>query len=228
MNARPVKTRIFKEGEDLFAFIVNHISELKNGSVLAITSKIVALAESRTAPVSERDRLIEEESEWSQKTKYVTATIKDGMLAASAGIDESNADGKLILLPKDSYEAAAQIRENLRKHYGIKGLGILITDSRIMPMRAGVVGVAVGYAGFKGVYDYRGTSDIFGRKLHYTQKNIADSLATAATVLMGEGAEQQPLCVIEDAPVEFTESVDRNELVIPPDEDMYGPLFQKN
>jgi F420-0:gamma-glutamyl ligase len=112
-------------------------------------------------------------------------------------------------------------------HYRIAKLGILITDSRVAPLRAGVCGIALGYAGFSGVRDYRGTSDIFGRPLKITQTNVADSLATAATLEMGEGKEQQPLAVIEGAPVEFRENVNKDELRIDIEDDMYGPLFER-
>ncbi len=154
-------------------------------------------------------------------------TVKDGMAMANAGIDDSNGNGKLILLPKDSYKAAEMLRKELSKRYGIKDLGVLITDSRVAPLRAGVVGVALGYAGFKGLRDYRGKYDISRRKLKFTQTNIADTLSSAAILVMGEGSERQPLAVIEDAPVEFTKKAKRGELVIAPKDDMYGPLFGK-
>ncbi len=95
-----------------------------------------------------------------------------------------------------------------------------------MPLRAGVVDIALGDAGFKGLRDYRGTKDVFGRKLKFTQTDIADSLATAAVLTMGEGKEQRPLCIIEGAPVEFCEKVNRNELKIALKDDMYRPLFK--
>ena len=146
---------------------------------------------------------------------------------ASAGIDESNAKGKLILLPKDSFKTARNFRNTLRQKYGVKELGVLITDSRTIPLRAGVTGVAVGYAGFHGIKDYRGTPDIFGRKFKFSQTNIADGLAAAAVLVMGEGNEQQPLAMIERAPVEFCDSVNRAELRIDIQEDMYRPLFSR-
>ncbi len=229
MKITPVKTRVFEEGEDLVAFIVSHIPQLEDGSVLAVTSKIVALAEGRTAVVAdekEKEALIRAESEWAQPTKYVMLTVKDGMAMANAGIDDSNGNGKLVLLPKDSFEAANMLRKKLLAHYHLERLGILITDSRVAPLRAGVCGVALGYAGFSGVHDYRGTPDIFGRPLKITQTNIADSLATAATVVMGEGKEQRPLAIIEDAPVSFQDTVDAKELHIDIGDDMYGPLFR--
>ena len=94
-------------------------------------------------------------------------------------------------------------------------------------MRAGVTGLALGYAGFRGVRDYRGTKDLFGRKLKVTVTDVADSLATVATLVMGEGAERQPLCIIEDAPVEFVERVNRKEVEISAKDDMYAPLFKR-
>jgi len=105
-------------------------------------------------------------------------------------------------------------------------VGVLVTDSRILPLRAGIVGVALGYAGFKGVRDYRGTPDIFGRVLKLSRTDVADSLAAAAVLQMGEGAEQQPLALITDARVEFTERTSRRELRIDPKEDLYRPLFE--
>lgn len=230
MIVRPVKTRIFKEGEDLFAFVGRYIKTLREKSVLVVTSKIVALSEKRTVIARDdaaKAAFIRRESDVAIPTKHVWLTIKDGMVMASAGIDESNANGKLILLPKDSFKTARKLRKRLRKTCRLKQLGILITDSRTMPLRAGVTGVAVGYAGFRGVRDYRGKRDIFGRKFKFSRTNIADSLATAAALTMGEGNEQQPLAIIEDAPVEFSRRVKRKELYISIKEDMYRPLFSE-
>ena len=227
MNIQPIRTDMFGEDENLQAFITQHISRLEDCSLIVVTSKIVALAEGRTASVADKDRIIKKESTWAVPTKYVTLTMKDGMLLANAGVDESNADGKLVLLPKDSFKAAVALRKALMKHYKIKKLGVLITDSRVMPLRAGVIGVALGYAGFKGARDYRGKKDLYGRAFKFEQTNVADSLATAAALVMGEGSERQPLAVITEAPVEFTDKVHRKELVIAEKDDMYRPLFKK-
>src|SRR3989344_886611 len=231
MQIRAIRTRIFKEREDLLAFIRGHIPRLKKGSVLAVASKIVALAEGRVVEAKgkrQKATLIQKESEWVLQThKEWWWTEKGGALLVNAGIDDSNAAGKLILLPKDSFKAAAQLREQLRWLYKVKSLGIVITDSRIVPMRKGVTGLALGYAGFRGVRDYRGKPDIFGRKLKVTMTDVADSLATAATLVMGEGSERTPLCIIEGAPVEFVVRVDRKEVLIPAKDDMYAPLFKR-
>ena len=199
MIIRPVKTRIFKEGEDLFSFMIHYLKRPKERAIIVVTSKIVALSEKRTAIIENdrtKERLINAESEYAIATKHVWLTIKDGMVMASAGIDESNADGKLILLPKDSFKAAGILRTKLKEKYKVRELGVLVTDSRTMPLRSGITGVALGYAGFQGIRDYRGKPDIFGRKFKFSRTNVADSLATAAVLVMGEGNERQPLAII--------------------------------
>jgi coenzyme F420-0:L-glutamate ligase len=234
MNIKTIKTRIFKENEDLFKFVSTYVRKIPERSVIVITSKIVALSEGRTRMISnekEKEILIKSESEFALKTKYVWLTIKDGALIANAGIDESNVEGgegkKVILLPSDSYKAASLMRKQLMKHYGVRELGVLITDSRLLPLRAGVVGVSLGYAGFRGVRDYRGTTDIFGRKLKMTRTDIADALATSAVLEMGEGDECRPLAILTRATIYFVAKIDPNELYIDPKEDMYGAFFRK-
>jgi len=231
MQVKPIKTDIFKEGENLLDFIFAHIPKLKDRTVLAVTSKIVALAEGRVVKIKnrkEKEQLIRAESEWQLKVlPNWWLTVRDGTVVVNAGIDDSNADGKTILLPKDSFGSAEIIRKKLRKTYKLKNLGIVITDSRTSALREGVTGVALGYAGFRGVKDYRNDTDIFGRKFKVTQTNIADSLATAATVVMGEGGERQPLAILTDAPVQFCEKVNRKELHIALKYDMYRSLFSR-
>lgn len=230
MLVKPIKTRVFQEGESLLDFINKYIKKLPEKSVLIITSKIVALAEKRTVIIKNkntREELIRSESQWMKRTKYTWLTIKDGVVMSSAGIDESNANGKLILLPKDSFQTATDLRKKLQKKHDIKHLGVLITDSRLMPLRAGVTGMALGYAGFRGLKNYINTPDIFGRKFHFSKTDIADSLATAATLTMGEGDEQQPLAMITNAPIIFTNKINKAELYIDIREDMYMPLFSQ-
>jgi coenzyme F420-0:L-glutamate ligase len=234
MQVKAIKTRIFRENENLLSFILKYVKKLPEKSILVITSKIVALSEGRTRKIDlsiphdeMREKIIRAESDYMLRTKYTWLTIKDGTVMASAGIDESNADGKIVLLPKDSFKSADIIRKELRKKYKIKNLGILITDSKLLPLRAGVIGAAVGYAGFKGVKDYRGTPDIFGRILKLSRTDVADSLATAAVLSMGEGKEQQPLALIQNAPAQFADKINKKELLVDPREDIYQPLFER-
>lgn len=230
MIIKPIKTRVFEKNEDLVKFIVSNIKTVKDKSVIVITSKIVALSQGRVVDSKskkEKIEIIRSESDALIRTKYVNLTLKDGMLMAGAGIDESNVNGGgIILLPKQSYKVANELHRKLKKLYGVNNLGILITDSRTFPLRAGVIGVATGFAGFLGIRDYRGRPDIFGRKLKFSRTNTADCLATASVLLMGEADERCPLAVIKDAPIEFTDKATRSNAVsIPIDDDMYKPLL---
>lgn len=230
MKIQAIRTSLFKENGDLFSFLDNYLPKIKNRDVVIVTSKIVALSEGRFCVVKnqkEKDEIIQNESDWAIKTKYVWLTIKDGDVLANAGVDESNANGKLILLPKDSFDSAKKVRKYLMKKNKLKNLGVIISDSRLLPLRAGVVGVSLGYAGFKGIKNYIGKPDLFGKPFQFSKTDIADSLATAAVLTMGEGKEKQPLCIISDAPIEFTNSINRNELKIDIREDIYKPLFEK-
>jgi len=229
MKVTAIKTNIFREGDSLLSFVQTYVPRIVEGSIIAITSKVVSLAEGRVVvhgTAQETKRFIEKESEMAIQTKHVLLTVSQGTLMANAGIDESNANGKLILLPKDSFKSAKKLWNTLRKTYKVKKLGIIITDSRTFPLRAGATGIALGYAGFKGIKDYRGTPDIFGRLFKVSRANVADGIAAAAVLGMGEGREQTPLVVIEGVKgLTFTERVDRNEIKIPIEDDMYLPLF---
>ncbi len=235
MQIRAIKTRVFKENEDLIKFILDFIKKIPEKSILVITSKIVALSEGRFVSYASKRKLskeywVKKESGMVIKTGDTYFTIKDNMIMAAAGIDESNANGKLTLLPKDSYKNAEIIRQALQKKFKnknkLKNFGVLIVDSGFLPLRSGAIGLALGYAGFKGIRNYIGQKDIFGRVLKVSRTDVADSLATAAVLCMGEGREQQPLILITEAPVEFTNKVNKKELRIDPKKDMFYPLMK--
>jgi F420-0:gamma-glutamyl ligase len=229
MKIQALKTRVFKEGETLLPFVEHYIEQPREESIIVITSKIVALSENRVVENTEEEtweKMIKQESQFALRTKWTWLTIKDKMLMSSAGVDRSNADGKLILLPKDSFVQADAIRTYFCSKYKIEKLGIIITDSRCVPLRAGIVGMAIGYAGFRGIKDYVGSPDIFGRTLELSHVDIPDSLAAAAVLCMGEGNEQQPLALISEIELEWSAIVNREELDIEPDDDLFHPLFE--
>ena len=148
------------------------------------------------------------------------------MPMANAGIDESNGNGKCIMLPRDSYESAYQMWREIREKYSIANLGIIITDSHTVPFRKGTTGVSLGHIGFEGIRDYIGKPDIFGRLFAFSRANIVDALATSAVHTMGEGDECQPLAVIKNPLVTYTDKRQNgDDLIIDPEDDMYGPLF---
>lgn len=230
MLVKAVKTKIFQAKQNLISFIEYHIPKISDNTILVVTSKIVALSEGRVEEnINENSKLkiIKRESELVLQTKYVCLTMKDGVVMANAGVDESNANGKIILLPRDSFKSARILRNYFKKKYDLKNFGVIISDSRSLPLRSGITGVALGYAGFSGLKDYRKQLDIFNRPFHFSRVNVADSLATAAVLCMGEGNERRPLALITGFPFQSLERVNKNELKINIKEDFYGPMFKK-
>lgn len=230
MNIKAIKTDLFTPNQNLEAFLTDHISALPNQSVVVIASKIIALSEGRVIAChskEEKHQIAREESEFYLDSKWIPLTIKDGLLMMAAGIDESNVGNTCLLLPKNPFDSAQRIRSFLMDHFKLSQLGIIVSDSRLFPLRQGVTGCAIGYAGFHGLKDYRGTKDLHGRTFTMESLNIADCLASAAIVEMGEGAEQQPLAIITDTTLEWTDQQPGpEELRIAKEDDLYAPLFK--
>lgn len=228
MEIIPIKTGKIKPQDDLIAVLMRALTakkiKLKNGDIIAIVSKVVALTEgglryvgaehsaarkkkSRYGVYQDSDSLLEyirSEADVAFDDEMFL-TIKNNIFTPSAGVDTSNvAQGYAIGWPKDSYESAEKLRGKILDTHGkLKKLGILIFDSHITPLRNGITGVALGYSGFHGVEDYRGKKDLFGNILRVTQKNFADGLAAAATLVCGEGSESIPFVLIRAAPVKW-------------------------
>lgn len=229
MQITPYQTALFKLNDNLPVFIRRHIARLRDGEILVVSSKLICLWKGCAVAYKsarQKEELIRRESDAALKTKLAWLTLKSGMVMTNGGVDESNADGNLLFLPHDLYACAEELRRALKKIYGIKKLGVIITDSMILPLRAGVIGAAVAYSGFVGVRDERGKKDIFGKPLQTTLVNLADALAAAAAVTMGERNEQTPLCIIKQAPVKFVTRTNSSEISYPPEQDLYAPLFK--
>lgn len=240
MITTPIKTRIFREGEDLVDFIREHVAQtdfwealtLAEWDILVITSKIVALSEKRTFIAKDQEtkkQYIKKESSFFEETKHVCLTLKDGMLMANAGIDESNGDGKCILLPENSYNSAFRLWKSLRESFWLRDLGIIITDSHTARFRKGTIAISLWHMGFSALRDYQGKRDLFGRSFHFSRVNVVDCLATSAAYVMGEWDECQPLAIIRDAGVSFTDEKQDNACIhIDIADDMYTPLYMRN
>lgn len=238
MIVRAYKTHKIKPKEDLFKILDEYLPRLEEKSVVAISSKVVATCQGRVVKVGtiDKDELIARESQYylpRENNPYnVSLTITRNILAATAGIDESNGNGYYILWPKDLQKSANSIREYLCKKFDRKYIGVILTDSKTTPMRWGVTGIALSYSGFKGLVSFVGKPDLFGKKLEYTNVSVMDSLASSAILEMGESNEQKPIVVISDlSMVQFQDhNPTKNELdewKISMRNDMYGD-FLKN
>lgn len=238
MIIKAYKTHKIKPKEDLFKILDKYLPELKEKEIVAISSKVVATCEGRVVKIGtiDKDELIASESQYyipKELNPYnVTLAIKNNILAAAAGIDESNGNGYYILWPKNPQESVNSIREHLCKKFNRRYIGVILTDSKTTPMRWGVTGIALAYSGFEGVTSLIGKKDLFGKKLEYTTVSVMDNLASAAILSMGESDEQKPIAVISNLPmVKFQDrnpaEKELNEWKITKEEDLYGE-FLKN
>lgn len=238
MIVKAIKTRKFLPPEDNLWELLSAIKSVKENSVMAVTSKVVSIGEGRCIPLDaiSKDELIAKEADKYLlrelvPNKWTMYTLKNNMLVAASGIDESNGKGYYILWPKDPSASARKIWFFLKEKFKLRNLGVIITDSKVTPLRRGVVGIAIAYFGFKPLKDYRGKKDLFGRLFLMETSNIPDSLATAAVLEMGEGAESQPIAIISDIPyIEFIQkkyspkSADFS-FEMPEKEDLYYPFL---
>lgn len=218
MEVTALQTRILKPPkDDLLEVIDTFLPTLDERGIIAVSSKAVAIWQGRCVPIPSdrgkrrtlKESLVKREAEcYLSKNEVFTHsrlfTVYEGVFGSMAGIDESNGDGFFILPPKNVQDAAKRIMEHLKERFSLQHLGVLIVDSRTHIMRNGVTGVALGHAGFRALYDYRGKGDVFGRTLRSERLHVADCIAAAATLVMGEGNECAPLALFNDVPhVEF-------------------------
>lgn len=228
--------------DDLYARLAESLTRVPERSVVAISSKVVAIGEGRCValpkdvdPIAFKDTLAQKEADLylpreTEAPYTYFSTITNGTFIGSAGIDQSNGNGYFILWPQDPMHSAHEVRAYLMKQHGVRKLGVIITDSKSAPLRNGVTGITIGYAGFHAQCDYRGRPDIFGRLLKSERLNIADSLAAVATLAMGEGDECTPFVLIEDiSHITFSETENTDpflSLIVPMKDDIFAPFMQ--
>ena len=238
MIVTAVKTHVITEKDTSITDVVGrYITNLSEMSIVAVTSKIVSICEGRVVEGDEhiRDELVPQESEWYIPREYNSYgfcyTITNNNLIASAGIDQSNGNGKLVLWPKDLQKTTNDIREYLCRTFNRQSIGVIITDSHTQPLKWGVVGTAIAHSGFQALNDYVGKPDLFGRLFKVEKLSVRESLAVSAVAVMGEGSEQTPLAVISDVP--FVSFQNRNptkeevdSLAISREEDLFWPIMK--
>lgn len=231
MKLYAIKTKTAKIGDDPVKLILESLEEhglkLEDNDILAVTSKIIAYTEGRVVKLSEvkpsktakklakkfyvqpefAELILQEADKIYGGVEKAILTLKDGILTANAGIDNKNAPvGFVVLWPNNVEKWAMQIREEIRHKTG-KKVAVLIVDSGLVPLRIGTVGLALTVVGFKPIKDCRGEKDIYGKPLAITRHAIADNIASAAHLLMGEASEKTPIVLIKDAPVDFDDKV---------------------
>ena len=238
-----------RPGDDLAALLIAACEQSGlapiDGDVVVVAQKIVskaegcyvdlaqvrpsARAESLARQVDKDPRLVEVILGESQRVVrhrpgVLIVEHRLGFVMANAGVDRSNVDPDVgaepvLLLPRDPDVSAARLHDLLSAHFRSKP-AVIITDSWGRAWRRGTVGVALGAAGLPALRDLRGRSDLFGHELRVTETGFADEIASAASLIMGQADEAQPVVLVRglswpDAPTPGATLVRR------PDEDLF-------
>jgi len=214
-------TPLIRPGDDIVAHLILAAEDqgcrgFEDGDIVVIAESAVATAEGRVTkladiePSAEALRLAEDyrmdprlvEVVLRESDRIVGGipgfllSMKNGTLLPNAGIDASNAPpGSVVLLPINPDASAARIRAAITDRSGVD-IAVIIVDSRTHAMRLGCSGVAIGCSGVPSVIDERGKTDLFGRKLEVTKRAVADCIASAAELVMGEAGECVPAAVV--------------------------------
>jgi coenzyme F420-0:L-glutamate ligase/coenzyme F420-1:gamma-L-glutamate ligase len=218
---------------------------LQSADVLVFAQKVVSKAEGRRvdlATVTPGRQALELAERVQKDARLVELVLREssrvvraakdvlivqhrlGLIMANAGIDQSNvanpAEGEFaLLLPEDPDASAARLRSRLGELTGCEP-GVVISDSFGRPWRVGTVGVAIGFAGVAATLDLRGSTDMFGRPLRVTVVGHADELAAAASLLMGQASEAQPVILIRGLPQRLAQQP-AAALLRPPEQDLF-------
>lgn len=217
---------LLNPGEDLARLIVEHARKqkfsLQTGDIIVIGQKAISKTENRIIDITKiipTIRALKIGRKTGKPSGFVQAVLqdsklilradkealivrrKDGSTCLNAGIDKSNVPGKdmFILLPKDADKSARKLRSKIRK-LTRHNVGVIISDSRSRPFRFGQVEEAIGLAGVNALVDYRGVKDLYGYSLRFKNVNVADELASAAELVMGQGTEKTPVAIIRGVP----------------------------
>ncbi|MCY4060741.1 MAG: coenzyme F420-0:L-glutamate ligase [Chloroflexi bacterium] len=223
----PVQSQPFDLIATLQASLNSAAIGLEDGDVVAISSKYAAIAGGRIVeltdvqPTAQARQLANHYQMDAAITQLALEeadhifggielgfllTTKGGVLSPNAGLDRSNIpSGKAVLLPQAPFQLAETIRAALQQSFDCR-IGVILTDSWLMPGRYGTTGIAIAMAGFQPIKDERGKQDLFGNAMTVTQIGVADSLAVCAQVVMGERDEATPFAVARGAAIDFTDA----------------------
>jgi coenzyme F420-0:L-glutamate ligase / coenzyme F420-1:gamma-L-glutamate ligase len=238
-----------KSGDDLAGIILDAVSSaslaLQAGDVIVLAQKIVSKAEGRLIELSgiEPSARAVEIAAQSDKDPRVVQLILDesdevlrvrpgaiivghrlGFVAANAGIDQSNIgngddDDRVLLLPLDPDGTCDKLRAELKNRTGVD-VAVVIIDSIGRAWRNGTVGTAIGVSGMAGLLDLRTKPDLFGRPLKTSELGLADELASAASLVMGQSSEGRPIVLARGVPYARRDG-NAHELIRPKEIDLF-------
>ena len=127
---------------------------------------------------------------------FIISETKHGFVCANAGIDESNVEEDMATpMPEDPDKSASIIMKKIEVMTG-KEVVVIVSDTQGRAFREGAIGTAIGISGMKALWDRKGEKDLYGRELQTTSIAVADELASAASILMGQADEGIPVVII--------------------------------
>jgi coenzyme F420-0:L-glutamate ligase/coenzyme F420-1:gamma-L-glutamate ligase len=147
---------------------------------------------------------------------------ENGIVCANAGVDRSNVEGErnVVLLPKNPAASAQKIRQEIKRLAGCD-VAVIVSDTHGRPFRMGEINVAIGVAGIKPIRDRRGEKDLFGYVLRIKQTAVADELASAAELVIGQANEGIPVAIIRGYNYQVAENTSATELTRPKEKDLF-------
>lgn len=216
-------------------------AELRDGDILVISSKFIAVSEGRVvdlrtvvpghraASASKKlnispelcELVIRESDDVIGGVAGFMLTLKEGLLTPNAGIDKSNIEhGKVVLYPRNPLESATTLVEEVQFRRGVE-IGVVVSDSRLMPTRKGTVGVALAAVGMEAIVDLRGKPDLFGNVLKVTSQAVADDLCSGAQIVMGEANESVPIVLVRGLTTSAARSYRMLSFAVDPEQCVY-------
>jgi coenzyme F420-0:L-glutamate ligase/coenzyme F420-1:gamma-L-glutamate ligase len=224
---------IVKEGNDIADLILtamnNENIKVENGDIFVIAETIISKAEGNKIdlksikPSLKAMELAKETGKDPQLVEailqesneilkvgpdFIISETKHGFVCANAGIDESNVEnGMATPIPDDPDKSAEIIRKKIEKTTN-KEVIVIVSDTQGRAFREGAIGTAIGISGMNPLWDRKGEKDLYGRELQTTSIAVADELASAASILMGQADEGIPVVLIKG--VEYTEILKDN------------------
>lgn len=238
---------IIRKGDKLSKLICKAADKQKTpiqvGDIIIITHVIVSRAEGNTidlsimkpsqfartiAKKSNKDPALvevvlrESESIIRMRNGNLITRTKHGFICANSGVDKSNVPGERIvaLLPKDPDKSARQIRREIKKQTG-NTVAVIISDTHGRPLRDGEINIAIGVAGFAPIKDRRGERDLFDYILRVKRTAVADELASAAELVIGQADEGVPVAIIRGYPYLKSEKATAKDMLRPLERELF-------
>ncbi|MFB7634903.1 coenzyme F420-0:L-glutamate ligase [Streptomyces sp. NPDC056149] len=210
-----------RPGDDLVKLIAaattaEGATQLADGDVVVVTSKIVSKAEGRIIEATDREAAIDSETVRVVARRGTLRIVENpqGLVMAAAGVDASNTPaGTVLLLPVDADASARALRAGLRETLGVD-VGVLISDTFGRPWRSGLTDVAIGAAGVRVLDDLRGGTDAYGNPLSATIVATADELTAAGDLVKGK-ATALPVAVVRGLPHVVAKEAETDEGEVP-------------